>query len=224
MLTKVCVWLFYLGIVCRTMSSSLHYSITRQMKTLSQLLSLCWLMYRLFHFHICHCYIAIRTTHFLQIIFKSIMVKAQEYCSRMSSSPLLVDLLCSIHYTYHQKHDEIDRFEELITTLPIIAKLEDKFTPSVVWICDANVFARPRFLNHTKLHACNVHVAYWCYYCRVFHGGAETLQTASQNNQHQELNQFSASSTSSSTHHGASALLLCHWHHGTSVSMWWHCC
>ena len=57
---------------------------------------------------------------------------AQEYCSQISSSPILVDVLCSIHRAYHQRHDEIDRFEELIMTLPIIVKLEDKFTPNVV--------------------------------------------------------------------------------------------
>ena len=85
----------------------------------------------------CNCCIATRTAHSLQIISESILFKACEYCSRMSSSPNLVDLLCSIHYTYHQKHDEIDRFEELIATVPIIAKLEDKFTPHVVRICDA---------------------------------------------------------------------------------------
>ena len=94
-------------------------------------------MYGLFHLILVIAVLLQELHILLQIISESILFKACEYCSRMSSSPNLVDLLCSIHYTYHQKHDEIDRFEELIATVPIIAKLEDKFTPHVVRICDA---------------------------------------------------------------------------------------
>ena len=178
-------------------------------------------MYRQFHLYTCNCCIVTRTAHYLfQIISKSILFQACECCSRMSSSPNLVDLLCSIHYTYHQKHDEIDRFEELITTMPIIAKLEDKFTPHVVRICAwyyiVWLLCLGFYINNAKLPALCV-VAYWCYYCRVFHGGTSTLQTTPPNNQHPELNRFNTLSTSGSAHHGASSPLLCHWHYGTSV-------
>ena len=76
-----------------------------------------------------------------------------------------------------------------------------------------------QILTLSCLYVC---AACWYYYCRAFHGRAQTSWTAPQHHQYQKLNQFSASSVSGSAHYGISSLLfLFHWHCGASVSMWW---